>query len=169
MLRDEQPDELDCIVLVFIALLVGTLVGSALTAHAQEPDARLTAARVCYLEASFRETDCVALLWVASKRAKQAGCELEEMLLAYSAIDANTARAREVRTYGWGDVPGMPARWNARWLKLRELVTDVLAGEYKDPCPRAMHWGGKMDSAKPGMVPARCAAATANTFYAVRR
>ena len=95
---------------------------------------------------------------------------LMAMLERYSAIGANNPRAREVRTYPWGDVPGKSARFNERWAELHELVTEVLAGEHKDPCPRALHWGGPgIDEPRGRMVPAKCAAPTANTFYALGR
>ncbi len=89
------------------------------------------------------------------------------MLRQYSAIDADNPRAREVSAWPWGDISGKSERFNERWAELRELVTEVLRGARDDPCPRAVHWGGAMDAPKGKMVPAKCASATANTFYAV--
>jgi hypothetical protein len=136
--------------------------------HAAEPSHAIWAARTCYLEASFREADCIALLYVARKRAERVSRPWFDVLREYSAIDANNPRAREVRDYPWGDIPGKPARFNARWEKLRNLVVEVASGQRVDPCPRAEHWGGKMDKPQGRMVPARCAVSTANTFYTLR-
>jgi hypothetical protein len=127
------------------------------------------AARACYLEASFRESDCIALLYVVQKRANRVNRSWVDVLRAYSAINANNARAKEVREYPWADIPGKPEPFNERWLRLRELVSEFADGQHADPCPRAEHWGGSMDHARGRMVPARCAASMANTFYAVKK
>ena len=135
----------------------------------QEPAQNLIwAARACYLEASFSESDCVALLWVARKRAERSHREWIDLLLEYSTVMAHNDRAELVRSFPWGDVPGRSAVWNRDWKRLRELVVEVASGQHEDPCPRAQHWGGSMDSPHGRMIPARCARATANTFYAVR-
>jgi hypothetical protein len=126
------------------------------------------AARACYLEATWRESDCIALLWVAQKRAQRVSRPWIDVLRDYSAIEAKTERAREVRAFPWGDIPGKADAFNQRWQRLRELVVEVAAGQHKDPCPRAEHWGGSMDHPKGRMIRARCAASTVNTFYAVR-
>jgi hypothetical protein len=131
-------------------------------------DHLIWAARVCYLEASWRESDCIALLWVARKRAERVDRPWLDVLNDYSALRAKNDRAREVRTYPWGDIPGKSATFNRRWQRLRALVVEVASGQHKDPCPRAEHWGGKMDQPRGNMVKARCAASMANTFYAVR-
>jgi hypothetical protein len=90
------------------------------------------------------------------------------MLWAYSALDADTARATEARRYPWGNVPGKLDGWNRHWAKLRAHVTRIAAGEVADPCGgRAMHWGGRMDRPRARMVPVRCGR-TANVFYRVR-
>jgi hypothetical protein len=134
-----------------------------------DPSELVWAARVCYLEATWRESDCVALLYVAKKRATRAGRSWLDVLREYSAINARNARATEIRTYPWGDVPNMPESFNRRWQRLRELVTEFTQGKQSDPCPRAEHWGGTMDHPRGRMIPARCAAATANTFYAIKK
>lgn len=126
------------------------------------------AARACYIEATFRESDCIALLWVARKRAERSDRNWLELLSDYSAVHANTPRAKEVRGYPWGDVEGKTTVWNRQWHRLRELVVEFASGQHADPCPRAQHWGGSMDSAHGRMIPARCSVVTANTFYAVR-
>ena len=132
------------------------------------PNHLVWAARACYIEATFREADCVAVLWVARKRAERSDRGWLELLSDYSAVRANTPRAKEVRGYPWGDVAGKSAVWNRQWQRLRELVVEFASGQHADPCPRAQHGGGSMDSPHGRMVPARCSLATANIFYAVR-
>jgi len=53
-------------------------------------------------------------------------------------------------------------------------ATLALAASYQtrpDPCPHAMHWGGRTDRPRKGQVPAACAAQgySANTLYMVSR
>jgi hypothetical protein len=131
-------------------------------------DHLIWAARVCYLEATWRESDCIALLYVAQKRAARVGRPWLDVLSDYSTVHASNERAREARSFPWGEVPGKPASFNRRWERLRALVVEFASGQHRDPCPRAEHWGGKMDRPRGNMVKARCAASTANTFYAVR-
>jgi hypothetical protein len=135
---------------------------------APRADNLIWAARICYLEATWRESDCIALLWVAQKRAQRVDRPWLDVLHDYSALHVNKPRALEVREFPWGDIPGKSAAFNRRWQRLRELVVEVASGQRPDPCPRAEHWGGKMDHPRGRMVPARCSASTANTFYAVR-
>jgi hypothetical protein len=158
--------------------ITAALACGSLIARAETPDATLAmavnpmelvwAARVCYLEATWRESDCVALLYVAKKRANRVGRSWLDVLREYSAINARNARATEVRAYPWGDVPQMPEGFNRRWQRLRDLVSEFVEGKQQDPCPRAEHWGGSMDHPRGRMIPARCAASTVNTFYAVK-
>ncbi len=93
----------------------------------------------------------------------------ERMLRDYSALNAPTSRARAIANYPWADVDGQGPAWNARWAELRGFVVRVMHGDVPDPCPNAVHWGGTMDIPHGRMVPARCSARTANTFYALRR
>jgi hypothetical protein len=151
---------------VALQLLSGTARADASETTAE---AQLWAARACYVESSWRAADCIAILWVARKRATRAQRPWLDMLQDYSAVKANTPRAREARTFPWGDVPHMSRSFNRQWLKLRKLVVEFAEGRHVDPCPRAQHWGGTMDLAQGRMVPARCAVATANTFYALQR
>lgn len=134
-----------------------------------EEDHLVWAARACYLEATWRESDCIALLYVVQKRAERVERPWLDVLRDYSALFASNPRAKEVRTYPWGDVPEKSEGWNRRWQRLRELVVEFASGQHEDPCPRAEHWGGKMDKPRGRMVKARCAASTANTFYAVTK
>ncbi len=132
-------------------------------------DPLLWAARVCYLEATWRQSDCVALLYVTQRRARNARRPWLDLLLHYSAINANNPRALEVRAFPWSDLPERSVSFNRNWRRLRDLVTEFAAGKLPNPCPRADHWGGAMDHARGRMVPAHCSTSTANTFYMVRR
>lgn len=78
-----------------------------------------------------------------------------------------TPRARRVAAFPWGDVPGRSAGFNRRWRALRRFVVEAARGEHGDPCPSARWWGGDMDKPRGRMVPAKCAAPMANTFYAM--
>ena len=150
-------------------LIARAEAGEASPAAAPDPSKLVWAARICYLEASFRESDCIALLWVAKKRASRVDRPWLDVLRDYSAINASNERARRVRAFPWGDIDGRSDVFNRSWERLRELVTEFAEGKHKDPCPRAEHWGGTMDHPHGRMVKARCAAATVNTFYAVKK
>jgi hypothetical protein len=164
------------VVIGMCSLIAGLAVGSpAITRAESEPgneaeanDHLIWAARVCYLEATWRESDCIALLYVAQKRAARVGRPWLDVLSDYSTVHDKNARAREVREFPWGDVPGKSPVFNRRWSRLRALVVEFDSGQHEDPCPRAEHWGGKMDRPRGNMIKARCAASTVNTFYAVR-
>lgn len=158
------------------ALAVGTpattraeSVGKAESeSKADSSDHLIWAARVCYLEATWRESDCIALLYVAQKRAARVGRPWLDVLSDYSTVHAKNARAVEVRSFPWADIAGKSDVFNRRWARLRALVVEFDSGQHIDPCPRAEHWGGKMDRPRGNMIKARCAASTVNTFYAVR-
>ena len=109
--------------------------------------------------------------WVGRKRAPLlgAGTDWVEAVRRYSALGRSNTRARWVRALPWAYVPERSAGWNAQWLELRALVLELEAGIHPDPCPTAMHWGGRTDPRKVWMVNAPCALPTVNTFYAVRR
>jgi hypothetical protein len=157
------------VVVAVATILAGLCVAGALPAMAAAPEdeSLLWAARTCYLEAAFKESDCVALLWVARKKAERVGRPWVEVLRRYSSIRVRTPRAAIVSAFPWGDIPGRPTAFNRRWKALRDLVVEFAAGKHADPCPRAEHWGGSMDHPQGRMVPARCAVITANTFYAI--
>lgn len=137
--------------------------------HAGEGATRLWVARSCFGEATWNHHDCASIFWVYRKRAARAGVDWFGVMRRYSEpLKGKTARSREILTYPWGDVPGKSARFNRNWTKLRELATRLVAGEVPDPCPEAIHFGGRMDVLRPGTIPARCAAQglTANTLIA---
>lgn len=96
------------------------------------------AARACYLEASFRKHDCLAILHVAKKRADRVGRFWVDVLTQYSALGANNPRAREVREYPWSDIEGKPAAFNRRWRLLRALVVEFASGQHTDPASRPL-------------------------------
>lgn len=115
-------------------------------------------ARVCEFEADGRTVDCAALYFVAVKRAREAGISPVAMLAKYSSFDrTHTARAERIRRS-----PPMP--------KLERLAEELLRGARADPCPNAVHWGGRgIDPPHGRMIPARCSRTTANHFYALAR
>lgn len=126
----------------------------------------LSAARVCYAEAEFRQADCIAILHVARKRAERTGRSWQAELWRYSSLRrSHGPRARWVRHLPDGDVRGKGAAWNTRWRDLRGLIARFDAGLLEDPCPNAFGWGGPMDSRRPGQVRVRCAVKMANWFY----
>lgn len=133
----------------------------------------LSAARTCYMEATWNRTDCNAILWTAAKRsrAKMGSPAWLSALISYSssAASQSNAHARNAMRLPDSDLWGATSAWNARWLALRQYVARVLSGAEADSCPSAWHFGGRMDSRQGRMVPARCAGDTANTFYALAR
>lgn len=60
------------------------------------------------------------------------------MLHSYTALDANNPRARAIRARSWDELPA----------SIRVVVTAFLAGETRDPFPRATHWAGRADGVK---------------------
>lgn len=147
-------------------------VGNPPVKHARPGGSPLRAlwlARVCHLEAAWREADCAAIYWIARKRAR--GGDWLAQLRAYSALDKQrTARAREIRRYPWGDVEGKGKRWNRRWRAQRQYALRLVRGEVADPCPEATDWGGVEDVPRARHVLARCSGQehTANRLYFVR-
>lgn len=135
----------------------------------------VVAASVCWLESSFAQADCAALLHVLMRRAERAGVPLVEMAWRYSALRRNHARAALARALPDGDEPTWTAAINRRWSALRETALGVLNGSVADPCPGATQWGGmglhaderraRAALASGRWVHARCAVGTANTFF----
>ena len=94
-----------------VTIVLCLLSSGAARAEPIEEDPHLIwAARACYLEATWRESDCIALLWVAQKRAQRVSRPWIDVLRDYSAIEANNERAREVREFPWGDIPGLEGK-----------------------------------------------------------
>jgi len=144
------------------ALVLGLCVSRT---HAQAENRLLVVAQVCFLESGWNETDCAAEVGVARTRAKRVNGSWLTVLRQYSALDKGSERSKRVRTYPWGDVPGMTPKWQERWRELRASVVRIDAGEVPNPCPGAEDWGGTMDHPHPRMIPVACTSQTANTFY----
>lgn len=134
-------------------------------AKAQDAEPLLVVAQVCYLEATWQPHDCAAIVAVAKVRAARVGKPWMAVLRRYSALDSGTPRAREVLGFTWSDMPDRGTQWNREWAALRELVKRIDAGEVRNPCPGAEHWGGTMDTPRARMIRVECRPETANTFY----
>lgn len=127
-------------------------------------------ARILFAEAGFHAADHRAILWTARKSADRVGRSWRDTIASYSSLArSHSARARKIRAMPDGDVPDESAAFNAQWRAVRELVArfDEAPGSVVDPCRAATHYGGDMDAARGGMVPARCSERTVNTFYRV--
>ena len=127
-------------------------------------------------EADFRaEADHIAIAYRLAELARQRRTTLRETVLAYVSIwkpHVRTPRARWVRALRptCEEPDGWPQRWTWRpelCLAVFERARAFMRGELRDTCPRAQHWGGTMDVPQGRMVPVKCRARTANTFYAV--
>lgn len=159
-------------------LAYGTLLSLVCSGYArgQAPDPNLPTllAQVCYVEATWRTDDCAAIVHVLVKRAERAGVPLADMAVRYSAIDADTPRARQVRTFP----AGLEPRQLAKWQRLEATAQGVLDGKVPNPCPRASHWGSPrlksdvrraMSALEAGRwTRAACRAPVANAFFADR-
>lgn len=126
-------------------------------------------ARACWIEAEFDPNDCIATTWIAKKRAPILGVSWTRAMTMYSAIMKKNPRADDARKFPWGDIKNRDSEFNARWRGLRELITLIASNVYEDPCPKALHWGGKIDPQKPGMFKTQCIIKTINTFYGVMK
>ena len=100
-------------------------------------------AQACWLEAGWSPADCAAIAYVIRARAARRGSTFTEMLVAYSAIDADSPRATFARQLPDGDEPTWNARTNARWRQLRRHAAAVLAGNVRNPCVGARDWGAR--------------------------
>jgi hypothetical protein len=115
----------------------------------------LMLARVCEYEAEGNASDCVAIWYVANKRARLAGVEPMRMLRRYSTLwRSRSSRARRIRI-------SQPAP------ALLSLSAEIVCGMHRDPCAAAVHWGGRTDKPRGRMIKIRCAVPTRNTFYAL--
>jgi hypothetical protein len=116
---------------------------SHLSASAGPVGLSLQTARACFVEAGFSLPDCAAITWVIKRRAKRAGWTYERMLLAYSALDADTERAAFARQLPAGDEPTFSARENERWALLRAVARAALDGRIRSAARGATHWGSR--------------------------
>ncbi len=136
----------------------------------------LLLAQSCFVEANWSHADCTAIAFVIRARSKRAGSTFTEMLVAYSAIDADSPRATFARQLPDGDEPTWNARTNARWRQLRRHAAAVLTGNVRNPCVGARDWGARnlpndvrravnaIEAGRWRVV--QCEAETANAFYA---
>ena len=145
---------------------------------------RLLLAQSCVAEAGFDSStslECAAIGYVYVKRVRQMrrmGREISllEMVRRYSQpiryrrhLWQMTLNPELTRPRGW------PRRWpdwethfRHKWAAMLEAVDQWAAGEVRDPCPRAVHFGAVTDIPGPRMVRVRCAVRTRNRFYRVR-
>jgi hypothetical protein len=140
--------------------------------------AQLRMAQAFLGEADDHAPDHKAIAWVLYRRWKircrnKGYIPLATFIRQYSApLRVDLPRARTIRNLPWGDpLPGSPyatKNLTKRWSNARKLVTDWQAGRVKDPCPRALHWGGTMDTPKYNWHPVSCGR-TRNIFYTVQR
>lgn len=130
------------------------------------PATQLDAARTCWGEGGFNLRDCASVLWVVTNRYRQgARPTWVQTLKAYSAIwGRRSPRQRLATSLPWSDYPGWNARLNASWAVLRAHVLRWGEGKVRNPCARAVHFGGAMDAAPSGHVRVRCIG-VANRFY----
>lgn len=171
-----------------VAVLAG--IGSAASASASPipasywtDEAKLTLARAWVGEADWNAPDHVAIGWVLSKRWKiynrtrpeAKRIRFEGFVGMYcSPLKGRNLRQRRIQALPWGDPikrqlgPYRLRRNVRRWRVVRERVERWGRGELKDPCPKALHWGGTMDKPYQNWKPVRCGS-TRNTFYRVQK
>lgn len=133
-------------------------------------EAALLVAQVCFLEATWRRTDCAAIVGVARVRAARQGIEWTAALRSHSALDGPSPRSRLVRSYTL-DQGSQPS---ARWLEHVAFAGNVAAGRVPTPCPGASLWGSPYLQADIMRIQrcmsrgtcaiARCSEPTANMF-----
>ena len=141
------------------------------------PRARLATARACRGEAdwlSYLTGDCTAIAWVLSKRwhahGRPRGRSYLELVRTYSSpLTGRSRRARTTQQLPWGPLTGRLAAVSRHWLRTLRLVEAWGRGDVPDPCPRAVHWGGRGDSPQGAMVRVCAGLGTANILYAVER
>lgn len=150
------------------------------------PENKLHLAQVVVGEADWRKADHIAIAWVLAKRwvmfqrsekYDPATQDFSWFIMNYSStMKISKERARRIRQLPWAD-PARPHsdnvnldRYTRNWAKVRDTVTQWSNGQYPDPCPKALHWGGTMDNPdkirRPGVVwePVSCGP-TRNIYY----
>ena len=134
------------------------------------PDAILRAvalvlAHLCHIEAAFSEVDCAAIWHIGVKRGVVRRQEPLDALRAYSVpYKRNRSRARAIKSWPWGDIPGETDRHNRQWRAQREYAVRLLRGEVPDPCLPATDWNDK-DSEPVGTMIEVCKGLAANRLY----
>jgi hypothetical protein len=140
------------------------------------PNDELLAARACWIEASFSESDCVAIVYALSKRAQRRGWTFERMALQYTALKARNDRAARARALPAGDEASFSESENRAWARLRETAAAALERRRRNPCPGATQWNARLlpreakravNAVEAGTWRAvLCVEPTANAFYA---
>jgi len=145
----------------------------------------LALAQLCASEAGLRTDvgDCPAIYHVIRRRSERSGLSWIAMARRYSTrvYDAERTGSRRYlphlrldgrRPRHWPEGHSW-ARYRPRWLALVDHSRAVVAGEVEDPCPGALHWGGRMDdhrAVRAGWSRVECSAPTLNRFWdGVRR
>lgn len=127
--------------LVVVLLCLCWLLVSNAPADAQTEDSgALLLAQVSWLEASFSDADTAAIYAVAVKRAERQHVDWAVALIAYSAIGADTPRARQARAFGYVTHEGQ--RFDRAWAQHLEFAEHVVSGDVATPCRGADGWAG---------------------------
>jgi hypothetical protein len=132
--------------------------------------AQITLARAMVGEADWHEPDHVAIAFVLARRFRthqlnRAPMSFERYIQLYAAsLRSDSPRSQWVQSLPWGPMPGP---YEQRWDRVRRLVTAWGEGRVKDPCPKALHWGGTMDRPSRRWSPISCGM-TRNIFYTHR-
>lgn len=147
-----------------------------------DADARITLARAWVGEADWRPRDHIAIGWVLAKRWKiynrrpERSASFGEFIRLYcSPLKGHSRRQRLIQALPWGDPTSMAVgaykhpKNVTRWRRVRERVERWGRGLFRDPCPKALHWGGTMDTPYRNWFPVRCGGPTANIFYRIQR
>jgi hypothetical protein len=154
------------------AAIIGTLalLASGVESQASASDETVTVlARALELESTMqprapRPADWPALLHVLEKRMPLIGAStIEDSARAYvsglrcPSCVAPASRWKLELQSTCERPPSFPAglsweAWRPGCVEAFAFARAFLAGEVADTHPRAMHWGGRMDSPKPGML-----------------
>lgn len=145
-------------------------------------DRLTTLIRAVVAEATFAERDHRAILHVLARRAERAGVDIDVMASRYvSALKRPIARTWVLELTAECEQPSSwPASldWSAhrgRCIATAERVRAFLAGELRNPCPGAWHWGSLTlasdveRAARAGWRRVQCDGRTANAFYRFAR
>jgi hypothetical protein len=149
-----------------VLILLLALAAFPATARAD----KLELARVCYFEARFSLPDCAAIFHVIAKRAEQQDRPFVDMLRAYSKLYEGTSQRKIfIRAFPWGDLSGESESFQRSWMRLRMYALTLLLGVVPDPCPKAIHWGGRSDPQPAGFVEVECSRPVQNRMYRIER
>lgn len=141
-----------------------------LPAEEWDESTQLTLAQAMVGEADWHEPDHVAIAFVLARRwhmhqAHRQPISFQRYISLYSASLRNgSERSHFIRSLPWGPLPGPHEQ---RWNRVQALVRAWGDGRIKDPCPRAVHWGGAMDRPSHKYSPISCGL-TRNIFYTHR-